>query len=190
MELTNREVWALVHGILLGAAFLLAFTGGLAGLYSLRPQLVTEEGIRERMGRLYVGTTVMAGLVWATVITGTYVVYPWYREKLADQDTFAQCQGLALPNGTTCSPRDFLLSNVSGDTSDWHTFGMEWKEHLAWFSPLFATVAMFMVFYYGRGLARNNTARRITIGFFVLAFLTAAIVGIFGALITKAAPVK
>jgi hypothetical protein len=189
VELTSRETWALVHGILLGAAFLLAFSGGLAGLYSLRPQLVTEAGIRERMGRLYVGTTVMAGLMWATVITGTFVVYPWYREKLAGE-TFAGCKEAALPNGTSCSPRDFLLSNVSGDTSEWHTFGMEWKEHLAWFAPLFATAAMFMVFYYGRRLARNNTARWITIGFFVLAFATAAIVGILGALITKAAPVK
>jgi hypothetical protein len=189
VELTYRETWALIHGIVLGAVFLLAFAGGLAGLYSLRPRLVTEEGIRERMGRLYVGTTVMTGLVWATVITGTYVVYPWYREKLAG-DTFSGCKGLALPNGETCSPRDFLLSNVSGDTSEWHTFGMEWKEHIAWFSPLFATVSMFMVLYYGRGLARNDTARWLTIGFFVLAFATAAIPGIWGALITKAAPVN
>src|SRR3990172_9410180 len=143
LELSYREAWALIHGVVLGAAFLLAFAGGLAGLYSLRPRLVTEEGIRERMGRLYAGTTVMAGLVWATVITGTYVVYPWYREKLAGSD-YAGCEGLALPNGTTCSPRDFLLSNVSGDTSEWHSFAMEWKEHIAWFSPLFATVALFM----------------------------------------------
>lgn len=189
MELTGREAYALIHGIILGALFLLAFSGGLAGLYSLRPQLVTEEGIRERMGRLYAGTIVMTGLVWATVITGTYVVYPWYREKLAGE-TFDGCKGLALPNGETCSPRDFLLSNVSGDTSDWHKFGMEWKEHIAWFSPLFATVALFLILYYRRGLARNNTARWIAIIFFALAFATAAIAGIFGALITKAAPVK
>ena len=189
MELTSRETWALIHGVILGAVFLLAFTGGLAGLYSLRPQLVTEEGIRERMGRLYAGTITMAGLVWATVITGTYVVYPWYREKLAGAD-YSGCDELALPNGETCSPRDFLLSNVSGDTSGWHTFGMEWKEHIAWFSPLFATVAMVMVLYYGRGLARNNVARNVALTFFVLAFATAAIAGIYGALITKAAPVE
>ncbi len=190
MELTYRETWALVHGIVFGAVFLLAFTGGLAGLYSLRPRLVTEEGIRERMGRLYAGTVVMAGLVWATVITGTYLVYPWYREKLADQTTFAECQGLAVPNSETCSPRDFLLSNVSGNTSEWHKFGMEWKEHVGWFSPLFATVAVVMVLYYGRTLARNNLARNIALAFFVLAFATAAVAAIFGALITKAAPVK
>ena len=189
MELTYRETFALVHGIILGALFLLAFSGGLAGLYSLRPQLVTPEGIRERMGRLYAGTTVMAGLAWATVITGTYVVYPWYRENLAGKD-LSGCKGLFLPNSKTCSPKDFLLSNINGDTSDWHSFGMEWKEHIAWFAPLFATVALFMVLYYRRELARNNTARWITIGFFSLAFTTAAVAGIFGALITKAAPVK
>jgi hypothetical protein len=189
VELTYRETFALVHGIILGAVFLLAFSGGLAGLYSLRPQLVTEAGIRERMGRLYVGTTVMAGLVWATVITGTYVVYPWYRENLAGKD-LSGCKGLALPNSTTCSPKDFLLSNINGDTSDWHTFGMEWKEHIAWFSPFFATVAMFLVLYYRRSLAYKNTARWITISFFTLAFATAAIPGIWGALITKAAPIK
>jgi hypothetical protein len=97
---------------------------------------------------------------------------------------------LALPDPASCSPKDFLVSNVSGDTSEWHTFGMEWKEHIAWFSPLFSTVAMFLVLYYGRGLARNNTARWITIAFFTAAFATAAVAGIWGALITKAAPVS
>jgi len=189
MSLTDRETWALVHGIILGALFLLAFAGGLAGLYSLRPDYVTEKGIAERMRRLYFGTIVMAGLAWATVITGTWIVYPWYREKLAGDD-YAGCQDLALPNGETCSPRDFLLSNVSGDTEDWHTFAFEWKEHIAWFAPMFATVAMFMTLYYKRDLAKNNTARTITTGFFVLAFATAAIAGIFGALVTKVAPVK
>src|SRR4029453_4181111 len=36
MELTNREFWGLVHGMVLGAFFLLAFAGGLAELYGLR----------------------------------------------------------------------------------------------------------------------------------------------------------
>lgn len=44
------------HG--LGSLFLLAFAGGLAGLYSLRPQLITAEGVVERMRRLKVGIRV------------------------------------------------------------------------------------------------------------------------------------
>ena len=52
MEVTNREFWTLIHGMGFGALFLLAFAGGLAGLYSLRPELLTVTGLRERMTRL------------------------------------------------------------------------------------------------------------------------------------------
>ncbi len=170
MELTNRETWTLIHGLILGSLFLLAFAGGLAGLYSLRPELVTVTGIKERLFRLRVGITAMAAISWATVITGTWVVYPWYRE--------------AVPT----SARSILLSDP--DTENWHKFGMEWKEHLAWFSPMLATVAAFIVLFYGSSLVKDNKLRRIVMGVFVAAFLAAGIAGLFGALITKAAAVQ
>ena len=170
MELTSRETWTLIHGMIIGSAFLLAFAGGLAGLWSLRPQLVTITGITERVRRLAFGTTAMALLAWATVLTGTWIVYPWYREK------------------APTSPKSILLSDPN--TADWHDFGMEWKEHIAWMAPMLATAAAFMVLYYRGGLARNKTARTITIVLFLAAFATAAIAGLFGALITKAAPVR
>src|SRR5262245_17514101 len=81
MSLTFNEFWTAVHGMVLGALFLLSFAGGLAGLYSLRPEWVTVAGINERLRRLDIGTTVMAVVAWLTVITGTYIVYPWYRAK-------------------------------------------------------------------------------------------------------------
>ena len=56
MAMTDREIWALVHGMGFGALFLLGFAGGLAGLYSLRPELLTVTGLRERMTRLVAGT--------------------------------------------------------------------------------------------------------------------------------------
>src|SRR6266498_4646949 len=80
MELTNRELWGLIHGMGFGATFLLAFAGGLAGLYSLRPELLTVSGLKERLPRLEIGTTLMALAAWATVISGTWIVYPWYRD--------------------------------------------------------------------------------------------------------------
>lgn len=55
MELSYREGWTVVHGLVLGTAFLLAFAGGLAGLWSLRPGFLTPRAIRERMRRLYIG---------------------------------------------------------------------------------------------------------------------------------------
>jgi len=187
MKLTSRETWTLIHGLILGSLFLLAFAGGLAGLYSFRSELVTPEGIKERLLRLQVGVTGMAVLAWATVITGTWIVYPWYREALAGEDG-AGCAGVHVP-GDECSPRDFLLSNVTGQTEDWHKFGMEWKEHIAWLSPMLATLAAFLVFYYGPVLARNRSARLLVLVVFTGGFAAAAIAGLFGALITKAAPI-
>jgi hypothetical protein len=169
MHLTYRETWALVHGMILGAAFLLAFGGGLAGLYSLRPGLVTAEGIAERTRRLIIGTWVMAIAAWATVATGTWIVYPWYREK------------------TPSSPKSQLLANPS--TANWHNFGMEWKEHIAWIAPLLATAVAFGVTYYGRDLIKHQGVRKALMVTFVAAFLVAGVAGVMGALITKAAAV-
>ena len=187
MEFTSRETWTLIHGLILGTFFLLAFGGGLAGLWSLRTEYVTPAGVSERVRRLKVGMSAMAIAAWLTVITGTWIVYPWYREKLAG-DEFAGCQGLQAPSDK-CSPRDFLLSNQAGQTEDWHKFGMEWKEHIAWISPMLATLAAFLVFYYGPALARNRSVRTLVLVVFTCAFVTAAIAGLFGALITKTAPI-
>jgi predicted permease len=66
---------------------------------------------------------------------------------------------------------------------------MEWKEHVAWFAPFLATAVAFAVAYYGVQLIRRGDVRRASIVFFVLAFAAAGIAGLFGALITKAAPV-
>jgi hypothetical protein len=187
MQLSYRETMTVIHGMVLGAAFLLAFGGGLAGLYSLRPGLITGEGIRERTRRLVVGTWAMAIVAWATVITGTWVVYPWYRAKLIGASP--GCRGATLPTAT-CSPKDFLTANVTGDTSSWHTFGMEWKEHVAWIAPILATAVAFAVTYYGRRLINHQGIRRALMIMFVLAFGAAGIAGIFGAFINKIAPIR
>jgi hypothetical protein len=67
---------------------------------------------------------------------------------------------------------------------------MEWKEHIAWIAPMLATSAAIVVVVYGRRLAEASRIRRIAITMFILAFATAAVAGILGALITKVAPVK
>ena len=190
MELSSRETWTVIHGLVLGTLFLLAFAGGLAGLWSLRPGLVTATGIKERMTRLYYGTWVMAVVAWATVVTGTWIVYPWYRAGLATvgDDVFAGCAGAVLPTDT-CSPRDFLLSNVSGNTEAWHSFGMEWKEHVAWAAPFLATAVAFLVTYYGARLITRPWLRAAVIVMLVGAFAAAAIGGAFGAFINQVAPI-
>lgn len=169
MNLTDREVWTLIHGMIFGAVFLLAFAGGLEALYSLGPRESTPSAVVGRVRRLKIGAISMAVAAWGTVITGTWVVYPWYRET---SPTSAKSVLLADPN-----------------LKDWHEFGMEWKEHVAWLSPVLATVVAFVVVYYGTNLARHDRVRKTTLTLFVLAFLFAAVAGLFGALITKASPV-
>ncbi len=175
MSLTIREIWTALHGMIFGAGFLLAFSGGLAGLYSLRHNWLSADGLKERIGRLKWETGIMALLSFLTVFSGTYIVYPLYRA--------------APPEGAdlTLFPRSFLLANPN--LAAWHTFGMEWKEHVAWFSPILAVAVAYLVFKYGPALAENQQLRRIAMILFILAFVTAGIAGLLGAFITKAAPI-
>ena len=168
MSLTTREFWTALHGMLAGAVYLLAFTGGLAGLWSLRKWALTPEGMRERMTRLLGGLWTMAIMCWITVVSGTYIVYPWYRAGIPE------------------SPRSSLLADEA--TAAWHTFGMEWKEHVAWIAPILATVVAIIVHLYREQLAERDDLRRSTLILLVLAFAAAAVAGLFGAFITKVAP--
>lgn len=176
MTLTERELWAVIHGLIFGTVFLLAFAGGLAGLWSLRPEWLTATGVREGVYRLVAGTWIMAIVAWVTVFFGTYTVYPWYRAS--------------PPSGANLAdyPRSYLLADPS--RSGWHTFAMEWKEHVAWLAPILATTVAFIVLRYGPRLAQEPKIRNAATLLFVIAFLAAAVAGVMGAFITKAAPVR
>ncbi len=182
MEFTDRELWTVIHGLGLGTLFLLAFGGGLAGLYSLKGHLLTEEGIVERTPRLLIGSVAMAVVAWLTVWSGTFIAYPWYRAA-PPEGLDRAVQSDALRD----FPRYWLLA--SEKTAEWHKFGMEWKEHVAWIAPFLATAVAFAVLYYGAQLVRRGEIRRAAIIFFTLAFLAAGVAGLFGAFITKGAPV-
>ena len=146
MELTARELWAVIHGMMWGSLFMLAYAGGLAELINMGSEWTTEAGIAKRVRRLMAGTWIMAIVAWLTVITGTYIVYPWYRAK--------------PPEGADLImfPRSLLLSKPT--TAGWHHFGMEWKEHIAWLAPILATAVAYMVTRYGARLAKDEQVRR------------------------------
>ena len=170
MSMTSNEFWTVFHGLVFGSVYLLAFAGGFEALWGLgKSEVMTEAGLKHRLKRLNVGTILMAIISWVTVISGTYIVYPWYRAK------------------APTSPRSLLLANP--EKAQWHTFAMEWKEHVAWFVPILATVVAFVVIYYGKDLIERNELRKIIFIFFILAFAFAAIAGLWGAFINKAAPI-
>lgn len=181
MELTEREIYTVLHGLVLGTLFLLAFGGGLAGLWSLRERLLTTEGLQERSPRLLIGTWVMAIVAWLTVLTGTFIAYPWYRAKPPE--------GVDVTDPGLLADYPRLLLLAQEKTAGWHELGMEWKEHVAWIAPFLATAVAFAVLYYGVQLARRDEIRKAAIVFFVLAFAAAGVAGLFGAFITKVAPI-
>ena len=177
MEMNAREIWTVVHGMVFGFIFLLGFSGALYAVKMMKPAWLTTEGMDKTINNIKVYLWVLAGTVWAAVFTGAYIVYPWYRAT--------------PPDGTTdlsTFPKFLLLANES--TAQWHEFGMEWKEHVAFLAPMAATVVAFVVSYYGPQLAKKVGERRAVMIFFIFAFVATAIAGMFGAFITKAAAVR
>jgi len=179
MQLSNRELWTALHGMVFGAGFLLAFAGGLVALWGLRSEWVTPEGARQSHRRLMTVTWTMAIFAWLAVIIGTYVIYPWYRAT--------------PPPGATAAvladyPKALLISKPQ--TEDWHEFGMEWKEHIAWFAPILTTAVAVVVTQYGRQLVRDAKVRRALLVLYTVSFFCAAVAGLFGAFINKMAPTR
>lgn len=177
MVMNAREIWTVIHGMVFGFIFLLGFSGALYAVYSMKPEWQTVEGITKTIKNVKVYMWTLAASVWAAVFTGAYIVYPWYRA--------------AVPSGQTDLthfPKFLLLADPN--TANWHNFGMEWKEHVAFLAPIAATVVAFVVSYYGPALAKKVSERRAVMIFFIFAFATAAAAGLFGAFITKVAPVR
>lgn len=169
MQLTNREIWALVHGLVIGGPFLLAFAAVLVSLHGLRAELLTAAGVRERVAQLRLAGGVMALMSWTIVAIGTWVLLPWYREDTPD------------------SPRSILVSNP--DTRQWHEFADVWKTHVAYMAPILATTAAALVVYYGRTLARDRTIRNLVLALFLGAFAVSSLAALIGSLVARAAPI-
>ncbi|MGA3334432.1 MAG: hypothetical protein ABSC62_09750 [Terracidiphilus sp.] len=177
MEITVRSLWTMIHGMGFGALYLMACSGALVELhrrYSSHSQApVTARD--ETFLRVYLAA--MAALAWLAVLTGAYIIYPWYR---------------AVPPPGTASlagfPQRLLMSSPS--TIAWHSIGMEWKEHVAWLVPICITMAATVAFQYGRSFKLHPQLRNAVLGFVWISLFAAGIAGFFGAMLNKNAPVE
>jgi hypothetical protein len=176
MELTHREIWTVLHGMVFGAIFLLAFGGALSDLYSMKAEWESKAGTSRRFYRLEFGMWIVAAIAWITVICGTWIVYVWYRAKPAP--------GVDLAN----YPKFLLLSKDS--TKGWHEFGMEWKEHVSWTVPMIMTSIAYCITYYGKELANQKVIRRVLLCLLITSFAAAGVAGVFGAFINKIAATR
>lgn len=176
MEITVRGLWTLVHGMGFGALYLLACSGALIELwrrYAPGDRAVVSPG-DENFLRWWL--IAMAALAWLTVLSGTYIIYPWYR---AVPSAGAQLTGY---------PQRLLLSSAS--TRAWHAVGMEWKEHVAWLAPIAITMAATVFNKYRGGLRKQPQLRAAVLSFVAISFVAAGIAGFFGAMLNKHAPTE
>jgi hypothetical protein len=177
MEITARGLWSLIHGMGFGLLYLLACSGALMELFRITapstPSTLTR-GLEQFLKGYLV---VMAVLAWSAVLTGAYVIYPWYRATppagMVDLSGFPQQQLLANPS-----------------TAAWHSLGMEWKEHIAWIAPISITMVAYVFIRYGRELSNHKQLRTAVLSFAAASFLAAGVAGLFGAMINKYAPVQ
>ena len=177
MEITLRSFWTLLHGMGFGALYLLACSGALIELYRFTTSSVPlgETACEERFLKGYL--IAMVVLAWTAVLTGAYVIYPWYRAALPPG-----AKDLAL------FPQRLLMSSPS--ISGWHSLGMEWKEHIAWFTPISITMVAFVFLKYGRDLKNHKHLRAGVLAFVAASFVSAGVAGFFGAMLNKYAPVQ
>jgi hypothetical protein len=177
MEITFRDLITVLHGMGFGVLFMLAFSGAIGVIYAtavVGPRWPASAW-DSRMFRFYLIS--MAALSWLAVLSGAYIVYPWYRAM--------------PPAGTTDLsgyPQRFLLSSPL--TAGWHDIGMEWKEHIAWFTPIAMTMVAYVFIKYGPQLAFYRHMRNAVLGFTAAAFFATAVAGVFGAFLNKHAPVR
>jgi hypothetical protein len=176
MWITANEFWTIIHGLSLGGLLLMIISAILICLLYMNPGWLTENGKQKNIKILNYGVWLIAVLTWLTVIIGTYIVYPWYRAKPpagADLISF---------------PRSFLMANPK--LSGLHTFGMEWKEHIAWLTPILVTAVAFIVIHYGNKLLDNPKILKALITIISISVFAIIIAVVLGALINKAAPVR
>jgi hypothetical protein len=177
MEITVRSLWTLIHGMGFGALYLLGFSGLFMELCRLTASSKPSETTPGHVRFLNVYLIAMVVLAWAAVLSGTYIVYPWYRAT--------------PPPGTvdlSMFPQRLLMSSPA--TIAWHTLGMEWKEHVAWLVPISITMVAFVFIRYGRDLMNHRELRAAVLCFAMVSFVAAGVAGFFGAIIDKYAPVQ
>jgi hypothetical protein len=177
MELTLRELVTAIHGMLFGGFFLMALFGAFVLLLEQSSPDRCALAATQRISRWQtVYLIAMATLGWAAVLSGAYIIYPWYRA--------------VAPPGANLALYPKLLLTAHPSTAGWHTLGMEWKEHVAWIAPMAATMVAWVMIKHRAAWNASCQVRNAVLGFTAAALLAAAIAGGWGAMIDKKAPVQ
>jgi len=174
MLFSDRSLWTMLHGMVLGGGALMLL---VTALLSLR-MMAWPEGaaVPERQSRGFAWlAAAIAAVLWMSVIGGAYIVFPMYRATPPE--------GIA---SLAAYPRALLMS--SSDTRWLHAFGMEIKEHVPWIAAMIATAAAFVARRHRTTLLADAALRRITGALLAIVFVLVSCAALLGVFVNKVAP--
>jgi hypothetical protein len=120
---------------------------------------------------------VVAAILWATVLVGTYVSFPPYRATPPDGVT-----------NLAAYPRSLIQS--SSNTRWLHSFGMEIKEHMPWIAAMLATAVAFVASRSRQRVLSDSALRRAATVLLAISFAIVAAASLLGVFINKVAPLE
>lgn len=111
---SERSIWTMIQGIVLGGGALLALSAALFALRPLRTSAMSDVAAQQQSRHLAWLTVFIAAMLWLTVLVGAYVNFPPYRatppEGLADLAQYPK--SLIQPQPEMNHPRP---ANVNAD---------------------------------------------------------------------------
>jgi len=164
--LTHKQVIALLH---LAFALVLAHVS-LNGFWCLyRSKILAGFSI----GYLKSMHIILALLSWLTVLSGTWVLLPWYRQLPANTR-----QNLLF------YPQAYLTSQ--SHLADWHHFAMDWKQNIGWLTPFLSTFLAYALITGGGEVYQDPALRRVLSLVYVTLIISTLVPTVLGILINTA----
>lgn len=175
MLFSDRSIWTMIHGIVLGGGFLFLFSAALYCLWHLDGEKMSSGLLQKQCQSLSRLTIAMAVILWLIVIIGTFVAFPDYSANPpADAEDLS-----AYPEA---------LLKSSAETRWLHSIGMEVKEHMPWIPAMLMTAVAFITTRYRAGFVANSELRSRLLVASVLVGGVVGLVALFGIFINKVAP--
>lgn len=174
---SDRSLWTMFHGMVLGGGGLLTLFAALFSLRTFRIGADLDPDIEKRSRHLTWLMVFTAVLLWASVLVGTYVVFPPYRatppEGLTDLAQY---------------PRSLIQSDPK--TAWLHSFAMETKEHVPWIAAMLTTAVASLGVKYGSRLVSDRGIHRMATALLTISFVLVAYVALLGVFVNKVAPLE
>ena len=177
MLFSERSVWTMAHGIVLGGAALMGLAAALFTLLAARSSPSPAGRGAHESAAFAVLNVVTSAALWLTVILGTYIVFPPYRAT--------------PPAGLTelsQFPRSLVLA--SPDTAWLHAFAMETKEHAPWIAAMLSTAVAFISARHRSRLSTDPSLRKVTAALVAITFVLVAYASLLGIFVNKVAPLQ